>query len=70
MNVGDLVKVRRHAMARLEGVVYFENRFSGETNNIGLVIATIEMEDGFSEFEIQFEHGTEWFSDVELEILQ
>ena len=66
MNVGDLVKVRRHAMARLEGVVYF----SGETNNIGLVIATIEMEDGFFEFEIQFEHGSEWFSDVELEILQ
>ena len=66
MKVGDLVKIKRHAMSKLEGVVYF----SRELNRIGLVIASMEMEDGFSEFEVQFEHGSEWFSDLELEVLQ
>jgi hypothetical protein len=53
-------------MSKLEGVIYF----NGENDRIGLVIATMEMEDGFSEYEVQFEHGSEWFSDLELEVLQ
>ncbi|HIE84038.1 MAG TPA: hypothetical protein EYQ00_09435 [Dehalococcoidia bacterium] len=66
MEVGELVKIRNHAMSKLEGVIYF----SGTADRIGLVIATMEMEDGFSEYEVQFEHGSEWFSDLELEVLQ
>ena len=66
MKVGDIVRLRRHAMARLKSVVYF----SGNIVQVGLIIDCMEMEDGFYEYEVQFEHGREWFSDVELELVK
>ena len=36
---------------------------------VGLVIDCMEMDDGFYEFEVQFEHGVEWVSDLEMEMV-
>ena len=36
----------------------------------GIVIDSLEMDDGFYEFEVLFENGVvDWFNDLELEIL-
>ncbi len=58
MNIGDLVKVKdaSHAV------------FAVSPKAVGLIIDSLEMSDGFTEYEVMFEDwGVGWFSDLMLE---
>jgi hypothetical protein len=68
MNVGDLVKIhlkpsRGHRRPR-------ENSPHGENHHaVGVIVDVLENEDGWCNFEVAFDGGCEWFSDLELEVI-
>lgn len=58
MRIGDLVMVKASSKAS----------FAVSPNATGIVIDSMEMDDGFSEYEVMFEGwGIGWFSDLMLE---
>jgi hypothetical protein len=60
MKVGDLVKVRK---GDPEGYLI-------KTGTSGVVIDSLELDDGFTEYEVLFEDGDiGWMSDLMLEII-
>jgi len=38
-------------------------------DEIGLIVDTLEMDDGFTEYEVTFADDRGWFSDLELEVI-
>ncbi len=58
MNIGDLVKVKNTSHAV----------FAVSPKAVGIIIDSLEMSDGFTEYEVMFEDwGIGWFSDLMLE---
>ena len=55
MCIGDLIRVRSH-----------EKYFSGK---MGIVLDTLVLPDGFTMYEILIEGNTDWFNDIDLEML-
>ncbi len=63
LRVGDLVRVKKPP--------FIPNGEEGRENEgwHGVVVDFLEMEDGFVEVEVLFENEVDWFSDLELEVI-
>ena len=63
VKVGDLVRVKKPPFIP-------KGEYGREKEGLhGVIIDAVEMDDGFYEFEVLFEHDVDWFSSLELEIL-
>jgi len=56
VKAGDLVKIRARAGYDL-------------TSQIGVIIDSLEQSDGFYSFEVATDHATDWYSDLDLQLI-
>jgi hypothetical protein len=63
MHIGDLVRVKKPAFIR-NG----ESKRWNEGHH-GVILDILEGSDGFFDYEVLFQDNTDWFSDLELEVI-